>query len=84
MFHKLNHNLSKFLREQDGLSEPSYVHFHFKGDEKSKSIIGGCFSILITMFLLKIGIENGIRMFTRDEPDIISIEEKLDYEQLGE
>jgi len=36
------------------------------------------------VFLFKIGIENGIKMFSRDDPYIVSIEEKLDSEQIGE
>ena len=26
--------ITKFLRECDSISEPSYKHFHFKGDDK--------------------------------------------------
>ena len=47
-------------------------------------MLGGCFSLLVTMLLFKIGIENAFRMINRIEPDIISIEEKLDYGELGE
>ena len=58
------------MRDRDSLSEPSYTLFHFKGDDKQKSVFGGIVSMVATALLIRIIIENGYKWFTRGSPYI--------------
>ena len=62
------------------MSKPGYNHFHFEGDEKSRSVTGGIISLILKSFLLFIIIDNSIRMFSLNEPYTASFIEKMDVE----
>ena len=72
--------LSNIIKDQDIVSKPGYDHFHFEGDEKSRSVTGGIISLILNSFLIYIIIENGIRMFSLSEPYTSSFIEKMDIE----
>ena len=61
---------AKYMRDQDNLSEPSYTMFHFKGDDKQKSVFGGMVSLIALALLIRIIIENSYKLFTRGSPHI--------------
>ena len=62
--------VTKFLRDMDSISEPSYTQLHFKEDEKQRSVFGGIISIVVLMFLIRIIFENGFKWISLDEPYI--------------
>ena len=70
--------ISNFIKDRDIISQPGYFHFHFEGDEKSRTVTGGIMSIILNCFLFFIIIDNGIRMFSLSEPYIASYTEKID------
>ena len=70
--------VTDFLKGWDGITEAQCNNFKIKGDVKSKSVIGGICSLISTGFLIRIMVENGYYMITREYPDLFSIEKPFD------
>ena len=75
---KLVNYIEKKITASDGIAKTTYERIHCEGNSKTKTFIGGMFSILIKYYVMYIGIINLAKMFGYDTPYIKSIERGID------
>ena len=75
--------IENFLVSRDEIAPPGYSFLHFHGDEKQKTLLGGSISYGIFLYTLWIVYIRGRQMLEFDDPDIKSITEVFDYDEVG-
>ena len=68
------------IRSKDSLSDRGYALFHYDRDIKQKTLLGGLGSLSIQFCVAYIAIEKGLKMFTRNGPDLLSVHNKMKSE----
>ena len=61
------------VRSKDELSDRGYSLFHYNGDIKSRTLLGGLGTLFIQIYVSYIACKKGIQMFGRQGPEILSI-----------
>jgi hypothetical protein len=61
-----------YIKTYDDIVKPSHTRLNFQSDKLQKSLIGGLLSIFVTLFVLEIAIEKGIKMVSLNGPSISS------------
>lgn len=80
---KITKPISDYIRDLDEINEPSAATLHFQTDFKQKTLIGGLCSFGVTIYVLFFVYNKGKMMFGRDDPNMTSLEEQMDYDSVG-
>ena len=75
--------IGNWIKSSDEINLLGYSQFHFKGDEKQKTIAGGVATLFVSGSMFYIAVSKGIGMFQRVNPDISSVKEAMLYDQVG-
>jgi hypothetical protein len=79
----ISKKLSNFIRDQDEIVDPGAHQLHFNTDFKQKTIAGGFASILVSLYVVYMVYSNGRKMMTKDNNSYKSLEEQMNYEEVG-
>jgi hypothetical protein len=80
---KFTKPIGDFVRDNDSLVESSATELHFQSDFKQKTQLGGFCSIGVSLYVLYIVYSNGRKMIERDNNSYVSLEQQMNYENVG-
>ena len=58
---------SDWVKDKDTISKPVTEKFHFDSNKQTKTLFGGCATILMLLFILLIGVVKLILVLRRDK-----------------
>ena len=64
-----------YIRSWDDIVLPAFHDLHINDNVEQKTLLGGLFSLLIYSVVLYIALDQGERMLTYNDPEILSIEQ---------
>jgi len=80
---KFTKPIGDFVRDNDSLVESSATELHFQSDTKQKTQLGGFCSIGVSLYVLYMVYSNGRKMIERDNNSYVSLEQQMNYENVG-
>ena len=80
---KISKATSDYVRDLDEIVEPSAASLHFQTDFKQKTFVGGLVSFAVTCYVLFFVYSKGSSMFNRNDPNMTSLEEQMNYDDVG-
>jgi len=80
---KITKPVSDYIRDLDEIVEPSAGTLHFQTDFKQKTLAGGFASLLVSLYVLFFVYQKGRMMFSRDDPNMTSLEEQMKYAEVN-
>ena len=80
---KFTKPIGDFVRDNDSLVESSATELHFQSDIKQKTKLGGFCSIGVSLYVLYMVYSNGRKMIERDNNSYVSLEQQMNYENVG-
>ena len=63
----LLHKASDWIKDKDTISKPVTEKLHFDSNKQTKTLFGGCTTILMLLFILLIGVVKYISVSQRDK-----------------
>ena len=81
---QIKKSISSFIRERDEIVSPNASNLHFNTDLKQKTMIGGLASLLVSCYVIFMVIIQGKKMIYRLENSYKTLEEQMNYEEVGQ
>lgn len=76
-------DIVNWVRDRDEIVAPGYEGLHFQTDFKQKTCAGGLASFGVTCYVIFMAYTKGMQMLGLDDPYISSLEETMNYEEVG-
>ena len=75
---KALNSIISFITDKDKVVNPSHKNLHFQKDRQQKTFLGGIITIGVTLFVLSIAYVRGNQMINFSDPEMTSVERKMD------
>lgn len=76
-------NFVNFLKSKDEIAPTGFSQLHIRNNLGQKTVVGGCLSLFVSLYVVFIAYTKGRQMLQFDSPDISSIEETMKYNVVG-
>ena len=67
-------NIRSWLRTQDNLVQPFYKSIHAGDSSNQRTLLGGTLSVLVKLILYYVAVDQALRMFNMNGPEVNSQE----------